>query len=211
LQDCRIAERIAGRNPGRNRQKTIEGLSAILQFCNPAMVKWEAMAAVGRIARAHGIRGQVIVNPETDFPEQRFRPGSMLFAKRAESVESLTVTTVRFQNGRPVIGLEGVETMNDAEALAGLELRVPLEDLAPLPPGTFYHHDLVGCQVVTGRGEEVGTVKGVEGTVGGSRLVVDGARGEILIPLATEICRTIDVPGKRIVIEPPEGLLDLNA
>jgi 16S rRNA processing protein RimM len=121
------------------------------------------------------------------------------------------VTTVRFQNGRPVIGLEGVETMNDAEALAGLELRVPLEDLAPLPPGTFYHHDLVGCQVVTGRGEEVGTVKGVEGTVGGSRLVVDGARGEILIPLATEICRTIDVPGKRIVIEPPEGLLDLNA
>jgi len=172
---------------------------------------WTAMAVVGRIARAHGIRGQVIVNPETDFPQQRFRPGSLLFVKRGASVDSMVVRTVRFQNGRPVIGLEGVETMNDAEALAGLELRVPVEELAKLPEGTFYHHDLVGCRVVTERGEPVGTVEGVEGTVGGSRLVVAGARGEILIPLASEICRTIDVPGKRIVIEPPEGLLDLNA
>ena len=172
---------------------------------------WTAMAVVGRIARAHGIRGQVIVNPETDFPEQRFRPGSLLFVERGASVDSMVVTTVRFQNGRPVIGLEGVQTMNDAEALAGLELRVPVEELAKLPEGTFYHHDLVGCRVVTAQGEPVGIVEGVEGTVGGSRLVVAGARGEILIPLATEICRTIDVPGKRIVIEPPSGLLDLNA
>ena len=168
------------------------------------------MAVVGRIARAHGIRGQVIVNPETDFPEQRFRPGSLLFVERGASVDSMVVTTVRFQNGRPVIGLEGVQTMNDAEALAGLELRVPVEELAKLPEGTFYHHDLVGCRVETEQGDPVGTVEGVEGTVGGSRLVVAGAKGEILIPLASEICRTIDVPGKRIVIEPPDGLLDLN-
>ena len=169
------------------------------------------MAVVGRIARAHGIRGQVIVNPETDFPEQRFRPGSKMFTKRGPSVATLVLTTVRFQNGRPVIGLEGVQTMTDAETLAGLELRVPVEELAALPDGTFYHHDLVGCRVVTARGEEVGTVEGVEGDVGGSRLVVAGVRGEILIPLATAICRTIDVSAKRIVIEPPEGLLDLNA
>jgi 16S rRNA processing protein RimM len=175
------------------------------------MLKWESMAAVGRIARAHGIRGQVIVNPETDFLERRFRPGSTFFAKRGESVEAIVVTTVRFQNGRPVIGLEGVATMNDAEELAGLELRVPVEDLAPLPDGTFYHHDLVGCQVVTDGGDAVGTVEGVEGSVAGSRLVVAGAKGEILIPLVSDICRTIDIQGKKIVIEPPEGLLDLNA
>jgi len=175
------------------------------------MLNWESMAAVGRIARAHGIRGQVIVNPETDFPEHRFRPGAKVFAKRGAAIEALVVTTARMQNGRPVIGLEGVQTMNDAEALAGVELRVPVEELAPLPAGTFYHHDLVGCFVVTEQGKEVGIVEGVEGTVGRSRLVVAGARGEILIPLVTEICRTIDVVGKRIVIEPPEGLLDLNA
>jgi len=174
-------------------------------------MEWDAMAVVGRIARAHGIRGQVIVNLETDFPEERFRPGSQVFAKRGASVETLTVTTMRLQGGRPVIGLEGVGTMNDADALAGLELRIPVEQLAPLPEGTFYHHDLVGCQVVTRLGDVVGTVAGVEGTTGGSRLVVAGARGEILIPLATDICPAIDVAAKRIVIEPPEGLLDLNA
>jgi len=172
------------------------------------------MAVVGRIARAHGIRGQVIVNLETDFPEERFKPGSQVFAKRGVSVDALevlTVTTVRFQGGRPVLGIEGVGTMNDAEALAGLELRVPVEQLAPLPDGTFYHHDLVGCQVVTRHGDVVGTVERVEGNIAGSRLVVAGARGEILIPLATDICPTIDVGGKRIVIDPPAGLLDLNA
>jgi 16S rRNA processing protein RimM len=172
---------------------------------------WTAMAVVGSIARAHGIRGQVIVNPETDFPELRFQPGAIVFAKRGASIDALVVTTARLQNGRPVIGLEGVETMNDAEALAGLELRVPIEELAPLPAGTYYRHDLVGCAVITVRGEEIGTVESVEGTVGGSRLVVAGAKGEILIPLASEICRMIDVTARRIVIEPPEGLLDLNA
>ena len=164
------------------------------------------MAVVGRIARAHGIKGQVIVNPETDFPEERFKPGATMFTTRG----ALTITTARLQNGRPVIGIEGVETMNGAEELAGLELRVPVEELATLPAGTFYHHDLVGCAVVTEGGEQVGTVEGVEGTLGGSRLVVAGAKGEILIPLAADICRTIDVAGKRIVIEPPDGLLDLN-
>ena len=171
------------------------------------MTDWEAMAVVGTIARAHGIKGQVIVNPETDFLEERFKPGVTLFTARGP----ITLTTARFQNGRPVIGIEGVATMNDAEKLAGLELRVPVEELATLPEGTFYHHDLVGCQVVTGSGATVGTVEGVEGTATGSRLVVAGAKGEILIPLANEICRAIDVAGKRIVIEPPEGLLDLNA
>jgi 16S rRNA processing protein RimM len=175
------------------------------------MSNWDAMAAVGTIARAHGIRGQVIVNLHTDFPEERFKPGATLFTRRGDDVSAISLTTVRFQNGRPVIGIAGVETMNDAERLAGLELRVPMEELAPLPEGTFYHHDLIGCQVVTGGGATVGTVEGVEGTSTGSRLVVAGAAGEILIPLADEICRTIDVAGKRIVIEPPEGLLDLNA
>jgi 16S rRNA processing protein RimM len=171
---------------------------------------WNAMAVVGRIARAHGIRGQVIVNLETDFPEARFRPGATLFAERGGALTPLTLTTVRFQNGRPVIGVQGVETMNEAEQLAGLELRVPVEALAPLPEGTFYHHDLVGCRVVTKDGREVGMVEGVEGTFGGSRLIVAGGTGEILIPLARDICPTIDIAGKRIVVDPPEGLLDLN-
>ena len=168
------------------------------------------MATVGRIARAHGNKGQVIVNLDTDFPEQRFRPGAELFVQRDGRTERITITTVRFQQGRPVLAVNGVDTMNGAEALAGLELRVPRETLAPLPPGTYYHHDLVGCLVETIDGAVVGDVAAVEESAGGSRLVVNGARGEVLIPLVAQICRTIDVAAKRIVVAPPVGLLELN-
>ena len=174
-------------------------------------MNWSEMAVVGRIARAHGIRGQVIVNLETDFPEERFRPGAELFIERNGVVETLRLTTVRFQHERPVMGIDGVGTMNDAEALVGHELRVPLEWLAPLPEGTFYRHDLIGCRVETMAGEPVGVVEDVEGTVAGSRLVVRGERGEVLVPLVHEICTSIDPAAKRIVVEPPDGLLDLNA
>lgn len=173
--------------------------------------KWEEMAVVGRIARAHGIHGQVIVNPETDFPGERFQPGAELFIERGGTVETLTVTTARFHRDRPVVGIAGVETMNDAGALAGRELRVPIDRLTALPPGTFYRHDLIGCEVETLGGRTVGLVRDVEGTMTGSRLVVDGARGEVLIPLVSAICTQIDPAAKRIVIDPPEGLIEANA
>src|SRR5438270_4642848 len=128
------------------------------------------MALVGWIARAHGIRGQVIVNPETDFPEERFQPGAELFVERGGAVQTLTVTTARFHKERPVIGIAGVETMNDAAALAGLELRVPIDRLAALPADTFYRHDLIGCQGDTRDGRTVGVARGVGGTLTGSRL-----------------------------------------
>jgi 16S rRNA processing protein RimM len=173
--------------------------------------KWEDMAVVGRIARAHGIRGQVIVNPETDFPEERFRSGVELFVERGGRVDVLTITTARFHRERPVIGIDGIETMNDAETLAGLELRVPVDRLAALPPATFYRHDLIGCRVETRDGVAIGVVSGVDGTMSGSRLVVDGASGEVLIPLVAEICTLVDPAAKRIVIDPPDGLIEANA
>jgi 16S rRNA processing protein RimM len=171
--------------------------------------RWEDMAVVGTIARAHGIRGQVIVNPETDFLEERFQPGAELFVERGGTIEALTVTTARFHRERPVIGIAGVETMNDAEALAGLELRVPVDKLAALPSGTYYRHDLIGCRVETQDGTMVGVVRNVEGEVNGSRLVVDAAGREVLIPLVAPICTLVDPAAKRIVIDPPEGLIEL--
>jgi 16S rRNA processing protein RimM len=172
--------------------------------------KWNEMALVGRIARAHGIRGQVIVNLETDFPEERFRPGAKLFVNRSGTVEPLTVTTVRFHRDRPVIGLHGIDDMNAAGALAGAELRVPVECLALLPPGAFYRHDLIGCRIETRKGDQIGIVKDVEGTMDGSRLIVDAPGGQVLVPFVGAICTAIDPAGKKIVIDPPEGLLELN-
>jgi len=173
-------------------------------------MNWDDMAVVGSIARPHGLRGQVVVNVDTDFPEERFRIGSEVFIDRGGVVEPLTVTTVRFHQGRPIVSLAGVESVNAARLLAGRELRVPADRLAPLGEGTFYRHDLVGCRVETTGGAAVGVVKNVEGTLDASRLVVDSGGDEILIPLASAICTGIDAKGKRIVIEAPEGLLELN-
>jgi 16S rRNA processing protein RimM len=164
---------------------------------------------VGRVARAHGNKGQVIVNLETDFPGRRFRQGQVLLVGPEEAPVPRTVRAVRFQQGRPIIALDGVETMNDAEALAGAGLWVEAAGVEPLPDDTFYHHDLVGCAVVDRQGGAVGTVRTVEGPMERSRLVVDGARGEVLIPLAAGIVE-VDLAAKRIVVTPPEGLLELN-
>ena len=171
---------------------------------------WETMAVVGQIARVHGLRGQVIINPETDFPRERFRAGSQLFVNRSGAVHPMTLATVRFHKDRPVVGFAGIDDVDAAAALAGAELRVPLEELARLPDGAFYQHRLVGCRVVTELGTAVGLVRAVEGGTGGHRLVVAGQDGDVLIPLAAAICTAIDVDAGRIVIAPPEGLLDLN-
>jgi 16S rRNA processing protein RimM len=168
------------------------------------------MVLVGFIARTHGNKGQVILNSESDFPELRFREGATLYARRgAGQVEQLTVTSARFQQGRPILGLEGFATIDDAERLAGAELRVPETEQQPLPKNTYYHHQLIGCEVVTQSGEALGRVADVEGHGDATRLVVRGRRAEVIIPLAQEIC-AIDMAAKRIVVTPPEGLLEVN-
>ncbi len=174
------------------------------------MSQWDDMVLVGRIARAHGIRGQVIVDPATDFPDERFKAGSVLHIRRGEAVEAVTVETVRFHRGRPIIGLAGIDTMNAAETLAGLDLRVGVDALQPLPAGSYYHHDLIGCAVETSGGDRIGEVRGVEGDGASSRLIVEGANGHVLIPMVEGICVTIDVAGRKIVVAPPDGLLDVN-
>src|SRR2546426_7119861 len=113
----------------RRNHATVTSLGSP-EHVRESRVIWDDMAVVGRIARAHGIRGQVIVNLETDFPEERFRSGATLFVNRHGAVEPLSITSVRFQQNRPVIGLEGVGDMNAASRLAGAELRVPTECLA---------------------------------------------------------------------------------
>jgi 16S rRNA processing protein RimM len=101
--------------------------------------------------------------------------------------------------------------MDDAELLAGMELRIALDegDTKLLEDGEYFHRDLIGCAVVTESGDPVGEVTAVEGDRGNTRLVVKSKRNEVLIPLAEEIC-TVDVAARRIVVRPPEGLLELN-
>jgi 16S rRNA processing protein RimM len=128
----------------------------------------------------------------------------------AGTVRTLTVRSARFYKGRPIVGFDGIDSIEAVEPFAGRELRIEPGNLVPLPPGCFYHHDLVGCRVETVEGDEVGTVTRVDGDGGGSRLTVEGPAGEHLVPLVDEICRQIDPGARRIVIAPPDGLLSLN-
>jgi 16S rRNA processing protein RimM len=174
------------------------------------MLSWDELVVVARVARPHGRRGEVILNLETDFPEQRFAPGNRLMVRRGAEAETLVVRSVWFMKARPVVGFDGVESLDDAETLAGRELRIPADELAALPPGVFYHHDLVGCRVETAGGEVVGEVVAVEGSGEASRLVVETPRGEELIPLVSEMVPVVDTLARRIVVAAPEGLLGLN-
>jgi 16S rRNA processing protein RimM len=120
------------------------------------------------------------------------------------------ITSVRFHQGRPILGLDGIGTISEAEVLAGSELRLPAEAVGPLPEGTFHHHDLVGCEVRDRSDALIGRVAAVEGPMERSRLVVEGTRGEIQIPMTADICISVDPTAGLIVVDPPEGLLDLN-
>lgn len=176
------------------------------------MENWDDAILIGVVARTHGNRGEVIVNPETDFPEERFAEGALLFTRaRDGSFGTLEVASMRMHQGRPVILFKGIGSMDDAELLAGTELRIveDEDDAELLEEGEFFHRDLIGCAVVTENGDPVGEVAAVEGDRGNTRLVVRSKRNEVLIPLADEIC-TVDVANKRITVRPPEGLLELN-
>jgi 16S rRNA processing protein RimM len=87
---------------------------------------------------------------------------------------------------------------------------VPERELQALPEGTYYHFQLVGCEVVTTGGEAVGTVSAVEGEAGHHRLAIAAPDGEVLVPLVAPICVSIDVGARRVVIDPPPGLLEVN-
>lgn len=176
------------------------------------MSDWEDAILVGVVARTHGNRGEVIVNAETDFPEERFREGAQLMSRLKDgSPATLEVVTMRMHQGRPVILFKGVRSMSDAELLSGLELRIAEDEdgAARLSEGEYYHRDLIGCAVVTESGEPIGEVTAIDGDRSATRLVVRSRRSELLIPLADEIC-TVDVKAKRITVRPPEGLLELN-
>ncbi len=168
------------------------------------------MISVGRVARSHGNAGRVVIDPDTDFAEDRFSPGNAVYVRRDGAVERLVLRDVRFHRGRPIVGFHGVSTISGAEALARADVRVPVESLGRLPDGTFYYHELIGCRVATVEGRTVGTVVSIEGGGEAHRLVVEDESTEVQVPLSAPICVRVDPLERVIVLDPPEGLLELN-
>ena len=172
---------------------------------------WDDMITVGRVVRPHGRKGQVVVLSETDFGEDRFKAGEPVWRLAGGVTERLVVRDSRPFDGRWVVGFDAVNSIDEAETLRDTELRVPADTLRALGPQQYYVHELAGCRVETTEGRLVGQVDRVDLATGTPILVVAGATGEVLVPLAEAICRRVDVPARLIVIDPPPGLLELNA
>jgi 16S rRNA processing protein RimM len=173
---------------------------------------WHDLVTIGEVARPHGRRGEVIVNPLTDFPE-RFHDLSRVFVQgEGGRAVALKLEEVRVHKGRPVLKLEGISEIGQAERLAGREIRIPESELVALPEDRLFHFQLVGCRVSDRRLGHLGVVKEVLPTGGTDGLVVRDASGdERLIPLCKEICRRIESERGEIEIDAPEGLIAINA
>ncbi|MEO6087030.1 MAG: ribosome maturation factor RimM [Umezawaea sp.] len=168
---------------------------------------------VGRVAKAHGITGELSVDVRTDSPEMRFALGSALVAKlRDGTTRTLTVAAARNHSGRLLVRFEQVLTRDVAESLRGTLLLGSTDDLPPIDdPDEFYDHELEGLVVELLDGTKVGTVKEIAHGAGGELLVVNReGGGELLVPFVSQIVPTVDVKGGKVVIDPPEGLLDAD-
>lgn len=165
---------------------------------------------VGRVVKAHGLRGELVVEPRTDNVAERFTAGTVLrVSARGTAPASLTVTAARPHSGRLLVTVDEVTDKDGADALrSALLTAAPLAD-APEDPDEFHDHQLEGLRVDLADGTVVGTVTAVLHGAGGELLAVDrpGAP-ELLVPFVAAIVGEVDIPGGRVLLDPPEGLLD---
>jgi 16S rRNA processing protein RimM len=112
--------------------------------------------------------------------------------------------------GREVLKFSGIDTISSAETLIGCWVSIPAEKAVPLPQGVYFDHELIGCAVQDARGTRFGVVRDVLHFAGNSLLVVTDSNREQLIPIAESICTRISVEEKSIIVDPPEGLMDLD-
>ena len=179
-----------------------------------------AALTLARVLRPWGRRGQVAAEILTDFPERLSALRQAWLSDGRNPPRPATILSCRLHGGQAVIHFAGVESISDAEKLRGLELQVPLGDRAAIPPGRYYISELIGCAVwEENAAAPLGTVREVqplaarqsEGRAAESWLLaVETAQGELLIPLAAEICTRVDIAARRIDVRLPEGLRDLN-
>ena len=168
---------------------------------------------VGRVVKAHGVTGEVVVEIRTDDPDIRFNPGSSLRGRptRGGPESRYVVESSREHSGRLLVRLDGVADRSAADALRGTLFVVDSEELPPIEdPDEFYDHQLEGLQVVTTTGTAVGSVAEVLHTAAGELLSVRTEEGEVLVPFVSAIVTSVSLADQTIEIDPPEGLLELD-
>jgi len=167
---------------------------------------WVTLA---RLTKVRGNRGELMAESFVNDLDEAIgdRPVE-LFKPSGEPAGTFPVEEIWEHKGRQVVKLEGIDSISEAEALEGLEIRIPKAERPAAGEGEYFHDDLVGCQVVDAEsGKDYGVVSAWRDFGGGGILELDGG---LMVPFARSICVEIDVSGKLIRVKLPEGLLDLN-
>jgi 16S rRNA processing protein RimM len=163
----------------------------------------EPTVVVGKVTKAHGLRGEVTVLPLTDNPD-RFAPGNVVYLQDGRA---LSIREARDNGARLLVTFEGVGDRTAAEALGGSMLVVPESDLPELPEGTYWPHELVGCEVVTAAGRSIGTIADVVANPANDIWVTSAADGqEILVPAIRQVIDEVDIAARRVRVHEVPGI-----
>jgi 16S rRNA processing protein RimM len=167
------------------------------------------LIVVARALRTRGLKGEIVAALLTDFPE-RFERVSTIFAVGSGEKKSLELESHWFQNDRVVLKFAGYDDIKSAKSLIGFDFALPEAERMKLSENEYYDWELEGCSVVIEDGPRLGIVRGLLRTGGVELLVVEDETGrEHLVPMAQSIVVKIDTSRKEVLIDPPEGLLDL--
>lgn len=171
----------------------------------------EKLFNVGKVVNTHGIRGEIKVVPQTDFPDVRFAKGSQLMLIQPETnmLLNVTVESARLHKNTYMVKLQGFDNINDVEKYKGWILKVAEDHLLELAEDEYYYHEIVGCQVITEEGECLGEIVEVLSPGANDVWVVKRSKGkELLLPVIDEVIVDVDVKHKQVKIHLMEGLLD---
>ena len=168
----------------------------------------EELVAIAKILRPRGLKGEVVAEVLTDFPDRfdGLKNVTALFADGTQA--NLKIEDFWFQKERIILRFAGTTSVDEAEKLRDVEICVPESDAAELEEDEYFDWQLAGCEVESVDGEVIGTVRAIMRTGGTEVLVVENAGREYLIPFAESICTEVDVEKKKIRVDPPEGLLE---
>lgn len=166
---------------------------------------------MGRVVRTQGLQGEVAIRLETDVAACVAAGRTLHVGREGSAARPLRVQASRVEGSRARVKFAEVQTREEAEALVGAAVTLPRSEAPPLPEGSFYRADLVGLRVETEAGEPLGDVVDIVVTGGTDVLVVRRGAGEWLLPAARAFVVAVDLPGRRLVVRVPEGLVNAEA
>lgn len=178
-------------------------------MAEPEAAQPEQLISIARIARPQGVRGEVIADILTDFPDRFAELDEVALLRDGRVLGTFELEQYRFHKGRVLLKFAGYDDADSAEELRGASIVIDREELIELEEDEYYLFDLEGCEVVTIDGQSLGTVVRVNDYGAAPVLMVKNQTREFLIPLTRDICPDVDIDHKKIVVNPPQGLLDL--